>query len=503
MTGVADLPDAPLGALEPGDPKDGSAPAPGPMEGGAPLTVGAAIEAIGVSRHHWGIIAMVWLAWIVSGWLATFVPVVLDAAGNPEGDWALRGAEVLTTRHKLVTLFLAGLVGMAGNLLIGHLSDRRGRVVASLCAAGVCSVVVYGVGMARHRLLLMALIIFSPFSRDGVPGVTQCLLAEWLPDGARGFFLVVLHALWSVGRLGLTLLWTACPPQQHWGSFCAAVGIAPTLLCGWLVLRGRSYESPRWLAVNGDFKQCMANLQLAAESSPCNKLPSAWDVDVHTLHSDAHPEGAKHSSSPGTFRQLMAPVLRTRVALLCLSIVGLFFGSSGYFMWSMEFFRRIGVDPQPMMVAAPLGKIACNVLLVVPGPGRCIVDRCPAAPLMRLGFLGCAACLALHCVPLSPAVLCAVVFLGQVFEEMVWTVGGIYMTEAFPTAIRSTAVGFLFTVGHVGSMLSSSFAGEMMDLSLYTPMAAMAAAHLLGLAAWLAMPRRAGDHHLAEEGGGG
>lgn len=35
---------------------------------------------------------------------------------------------------------------------------------------------------------------------------------------------------------------------------------------------------------------------------------------------------------------------------------------------ALEYLRRVGVDPRPAMIAAPVGKVASNLLLICPGP---------------------------------------------------------------------------------------------------------------------------------------
>lgn len=54
------------------------------------------------------------------------------------------------------------------------------------------------------------------------------------------------------------------------------------------------------------------------------------------------------------------------------------------------------------------------------------------------------------------------------------------MTEGFPTTIRNTALGVIFTVGHIGSIAAMSLSGVLMERGTYLPMAAMAACLLLG-----------------------
>jgi MFS family permease len=74
-------------------------------------------------------------------------------------------------------------------------------------------------------------------------------------------------------------------------------------------------------------------------------------------------------------------------------------------------------------------------------------------------------------------------------EEVIWTVGGLYATEAFPTAIRGSALGAVFMAGNLGSLVSSSVAGELLAVHSTLPMAVMAAALLVGATICCLLPR--------------
>ena len=456
------------------------------------VTVSDIIECLGLSRHQQSTICVVWLIWVLCGWVATLVPYVLDAAGEEHGDWARQTshANVLSTHAKSLILFGAGIAGMVGNPLVGNLSDVKGRIFATMCACALCSATATGFALASNKWVLSFFVLLTPFSRDGITVITSSLLAEWLPLYWRAFFTVSCHAIWNVGRLALTLWWTVCPPSRQWTLFFLVSSVVPISVFLFLYYRGNRYESPRWLAIVGDIEGCLATLRLAAQGVPSHQLPMHWDRpdSLHVQSETGHAVSVQKRTIWEQMEDLRSPKVLRLIALLCVLNVALFFGSNGFFIWAITYFRGIGIDPRPSMIVAPIGKITSNLALIAGGPQRCLIDRWRRLPLMKSGFFGFGVALVLLCFSSGVVMSSVMVFMSHLFEEIVWTVGGLYMTEAFPTSIRNSALGVIFMVGHVGSIVSASIMGELMLVSVYLPMVVMACGLFLGFLVCLFIP---------------
>lgn len=356
---------------------------------------------------------------------------------------------------------------------------------------------------ARVKLVLLVCLCLNPFLKDGASMVTNAMLAEWLPVQWRGIFIVSLHVFWNVGRLLITLVWAVIPPSDHWLLFFTVAAVVPVTLSLYLRLRGWQYESPRWLAVSGNMEGCIDNLKLAAESSKkSNELPSGWD-DPKVLKCSSSSGEAVHGGERLIWQQmsqLMGPEVRYVVIMLSVILFLLMYTALGYFYWLIEYFKVAGLHDAivPSMIAAPIGKITGNLLLIVGGSGKCIMDRSSRIPIMQTGFFGCGTCILLLCTTSHTVLIVVFVFVGHIFEEIIW--GGIcvYMTEAFPTSVRNTAAGLIFTVGQIGGILGSTLSGEMMEFWLYLPMGIFAISCFVAGFICFALPAENGEKPLAD-----
>ena len=125
---------------------------------------------------------------------------------------------------------------------------------------------------------------------------SSLLLLLMLPEESRCMLRASLHVSWNIGRLLVTLVWILVPPSENWTGFFTIVLMYPVAMALFIRLRGRYYESPRWLAVSGNYERCLENLKYAASSrEDTSALPPGWDVPGN-LRADVLPEGMPMST---------------------------------------------------------------------------------------------------------------------------------------------------------------------------------------------------------------
>jgi len=473
-----------------------------------PKTVSDVIERLGLTYHHRFTLLFACWIYFFSGWATTLLTFLLDAAGQDDGAWVklTSPAERLSISDRSFTLFGAGVVSALFNVLFGNLSDFIGRILVLQGSVVLSSCALIGFWVARQKLMLILLVFVTQMDVSVI--IMQVLLAEWLPIYWRGFFIVSMNASWNAGRLGMTLLWAVLPPSEQWEAFFFWGAVFPVLMTIFVVTRGDKYESPRWLAVTGNMERCIEALKMAAASQPAEspRLPDGWDNN-----SNLQLEGDSGNAVQGGQRSALSQLAELReqklqflIVVLGFCFFSVSFAWSALFYWLMGYLRMLGATAAivPVMMAAPIGKVASVVLLLAPFvPGQCIADRAPRALLMKCGFFGCGICVALLCYTTNVVALAAIIFSHNVLEGIIWTMGGLYATEAFPTTIRSSAIGVIGGIGTVGVIVSSAVVGELMEIWVYLPMVTASTLLFGGGLACFALTDEHGSKPLADTNG--
>eukprot|EP00928_Gymnodinium_smaydae_P013531 TRINITY_DN14933_c0_g1_i1.p1 TRINITY_DN14933_c0_g1~~TRINITY_DN14933_c0_g1_i1.p1 ORF type:complete len:662 (-),score=63.05 TRINITY_DN14933_c0_g1_i1:176-2065(-) len=456
-------------------------------------SVGHIIEQLGFTRYHYNVVALVWLIYAMSGWVATLGPYTLDSAHAKEGDWIRQhGSNQRLTVHdiSMINLF-AGVTGLVSNGLLGYTSDMIGRMpVVTFC---VCGIVVTSISLAfaPTKLIIAICLVLTPFSRDGLTTITNCVQAEWLPARCRSVFLVLPHAVWNVGRVAVTVLWLLASPADDWTTFFLLGALLPVAVSMFLIFRGQNYESPRFLASNGSLEACAEALRRAATSSDV-VLEPGWDdpAKLRLQDSEGRPIEAKRLSAWEHVAELHHPALLHPMMLFSVMQISLCFASAGLFLWMLPLLESMGASDAggSCMIAAPMGKITSNLLLVAGGSHASIINTWHKTPLLAASYFASSVFAVGLVVSTDTLFLGTCVFYYNFFEEIIWTVGQVYVTELFPTSIRSFASGIVYMTGHIGSILAGCLIGHMMEYWAYCPIVAMGCVLMLGCCLALCLP---------------
>ncbi|WP_288481629.1 MFS transporter, partial [uncultured Deinococcus sp.] len=311
--------------------------------------------------------------------------------------------------------------------------------------------------------------VLTGFAIGGTLPVDYAMMAEFVPTARRGRFLVYLESFWAVGTVAVAALaWglsAALPPEEGW-RWLLGLAAVPGLV-GLLARLGLP-DSPRSLLLRGDAGQARAALDQVARANG-RELPD-WPLAV--------PEAAARTRPT----DLLRGALGRRTALLAVTWFGLSLGYYGIFTWLPSYLRAQGLDlgatyrTTLLLALAQLPGYALSAYLV-----ERVGRRVTLAGFLLLSTVGAALFLLASGATgvLGTSALLSFALLGA------WGALYAYTPELFPTAVRTTGVGFVSGVARLASVLSPSVGALLLTGQLGVALAVFAACFLVAAAcAW-------------------
>lgn len=381
-----------------------------------------------------------------------------------------------------------------GALVAGWMGDKVGRrsiLLWDLFFFVVCSL---GAGFSQN---MTELIVFRFLIGVGIGAdlpVGYALIAEIAPKGTRGKLLGTPLAMWGLGGVlagivGFLFITYGGPEAWRWMFW---VGVVPALAV--LFLRRSLPETPRWLAATGQAaraKEVTASLLASTESPGVRPVPADGSG------------GIPLAREANRVTELLSTAYRRRIIVSFLlnvvnSITGVTFTIFTPMMVSLLAIASKGVSVAfgGLIFVAFTGGAVVNMLLA---------DKVGRRPLLLWGTLiqfgGLGVLWATGAqVPVIVFVLFPIVFASNLLSSVsIWNCG----VEYFPTRMRSTAEGVVFSGSRLGGVLAALSvplllaAGGVKDVML-TGVLGMVVVFLLYLIKGLPETRGEGLEALAE-----
>jgi AAHS family 4-hydroxybenzoate transporter-like MFS transporter len=354
-------------------------------------------------------------------------------------DWALpRGA--------LGPVFSAGLFGlMIGALIFGPVADRIGRkriIVLSTVAFGLGTLAAI---FAQDIYWLIALRFLTGLGLGGAMPNAIALTSEFSPHRRRATMVMAMFVGFSVGAALGGLLASELLPRFGWRSIFLVGGLAPLFLAP--VLAKLLPESIRFLALTGRDNPRVAHLLALI-------APSA----VFTPGTQFGAHEPKLSGIPVAHLFAERRTLTTLLfwVVFFMSLLDLYLLSN----WLPTVLNDLGAS---ISVAAIIGAMLQVGGIVGTFTLGMIIDRFSFRAL-SLTYLGASvAVIAIgfsgHSILLSAiAIFCAgfCIVGGQIASNAL-------AATYYPTAIRSTGVGWALGIGRVGSIVGPLIGGIMLS----------------------------------------
>ena len=357
-----------------------------------------------VTRDQWRAFAGAFLGWTFDGFDFTVLTFVLiDIQRSFSVDSVLAGA--------LGTVTL--LMRLVGGVCAGAAADKWGRKLPLMASILWFSLFGCLSGLSTSYAMLFALRALFGIGMGGVWAAGMPLALEHWPAQLRGAVSGMLQGGFAWGFILAALAFRfvypifQATPELGW-RVMFGLGILPALLVPWI--RARVPESPVW------------------------------------LERQRHMRATGRVDTPPVVRLFQRDLIGT--TMQCAALMTAFmFSYYAIVFWYPTLLRTKGVEPLVYLVTLNLGQALGN-----PVWGRISDGR-----LGRRGTVALAALLGVAGAPLfalssQPIVMWLGAVVVGVCGVGIWGMAPTYLTERFPTAVRSVGPGFAY---HVGAALGS------------------------------------------------
>lgn len=427
------------------------------------IDVSELIESRGVGRLQYELMALCGALLFFDGFDTQAIGYVAPAILR---EWGVG-------RVELGPIFSSGLAGlMVGALVLGPVADRFGRKPTITFCALIFGLLTIACAVAGT---IEQLIVFRFLAGIGLGGAMPnaiALVAEFAPERSRSRLTTILVCFFSLGAAIGGFLAAAIIPHFGWRTVFWIGGLTPLAILP--VIMGRLPESIRFLSLrHGTTDRIRAIVGRIAPAYLSSKEIEFWSSQ----------ENETRSSPRLLFTQGRAVVTVFVWPGFFMNLVVLYFLSS----YLPTILHGAGIGEAEAVRATALYQVGGLLGAVCIG---WLMDR--LRPSVVLAFALTTAALLICLIAAAGASLTLVNFgtFGAGFCVVGGQVGAnAYVSSLYPTAIRSTGIGWALGVGRLGSVVAPMLVTALLALgwpitSIFYGVALPAV--LAGLFLWLA-----------------
>ena len=433
-------------------PVDGMNPPHNSSNASGPQRINARIDRLPATRSVWMLVFML----SIGGWFE-FYDLFFTAYVGPglvkSGLYSTTTASFfgVSGLGAFVAASFAGL--FIGTFCFTRLADRFGRKTTFTVSLLWYSVATFVMAWQDSASTINLWRLIAGIG-VGVELVTiDTYVSELVPKHLRGraFAFVHLVQYTAVPAVALFAWWLV--PRAPWGfdgwRWVVIIGALGALVV-WAIRR-RVPESPRWLAQQGRLDEA-ENVMRALEAKVAKQYGQALPAPVESIESAA-------ATGKARFSEIWQPPYRRRAITMLVFNLFQAIGFYGFASWVPTLLVSKGVTVThslmySFVIAAsnPFGPLLAMTF----------ADRIERKTLIVLSALGIAVFGSLFATQSSPAMLMLLGVLITLSGTLLSVGYHAYQTELFPTRIRATAVGFVYSM----SRLSAMFSGFMIAFAL-------------------------------------
>jgi MFS transporter, AAHS family, 4-hydroxybenzoate transporter len=361
-------------------------------------------------------------------------------------------ADLHIPRPWLSAVFSAALAGLAlGAFGFGVLADRVGRKAVLIGATACFGVFTICTALAPSFAVLLVFRFLAGVGLGGAMPSFISLTSEYCPRRLRAAIVALLWAGFPLGGAvgGLLAAWII--PAYGWHSLFWVGGLLPLLICGVLVLM--LPESIGFLVESGAPADAIASL--LRRVFPAAFVPS----DAAFVLNEERAHGVP-------LVQLFAAGRAAGTVLLWVSFFIAFMMLVTNSAWAPTLLKGAGIDIRDTFLAMTMFNLGSVIATAIIG---FLIARAGAAIILSVAMLGSFVSMALvgYAAPSAGGVIALQAafgaFMGGGSSGLI-ALAAIY----YPTAIRSTGVGWAMGMGRLGSFTGPLVVGSLVFLGLST-----------------------------------
>jgi MFS transporter, AAHS family, 4-hydroxybenzoate transporter len=350
------------------------------------------------------------------------------------------------TRIALSPILSSGLVGMLiGALLFGPIGDRVGRkrvLLACTLWFGVTSLLTSRANSVESMLWLRLL---TGFGLGGAMPNATALTSEYMPRRSRATGVMLMFFGFSIGAAIGGFVAAGIIGRYGWPAVFIVGGLLP---CVTAVLLLGLPESIRFLILTGADNKRIAHL--LRKVAPDTSIAPGASFAVSEARSSGFPVSQLFAESRA----------RTTVLLwvmFFMSLLDLYFLNS----WLPTVLHDAGIAVEQAIVITAMFQVGGAAAAIVLGR---VVDKQMSYAVLAWVYLGAAVCVFLiGLVSATVAIETAAVFAAGFCVIGGQTCSNSLAAESYPTAVRSTGVGWALGIGRIGSIVGPVLGGVLLS----------------------------------------
>jgi len=418
------------------------------------MTVGDAVEEIGVGPFQYKLLAICGASWAADAMEVLIIGYVITEVST---QWGL-------------TLTQAGLIGTAifvgmliGAWFWGTITDYVGRKIGFQLTVLFDSVFGFLSALSPGYIWLLLLRALTGFGVGGTLPVDYAVFAEYLPRKNRGRYLVLLESFWALGTIVMAgLAWLILPRA---GAIGWRVLLAVSAVPGAVVVFIRRHipESPRYLLIEGREEEAREVLQQVAREN-------GTELDIDRL--EVQERTAKVTVSALWRKRFVRSTLMLWIGWFTISL-----GYYGVFLWLPDIFVERGftfLDTYQNTFLLALAQL--------PGyfSAAYLVEHWGRKWTLAVYLVFSGVFTYLFAVVTGLSFIVGAAMLMSFFTLGAWGVLYAYTPELYPTEVRATGMGWASGMTRVAGMIAPSLGGALLSRSLVAALTLYAVSFVAG-----------------------